>query len=172
MMLGGKRLEEIKYREAVGSMLRVTRLHRSVLEKRISELGLHRTQQMLLNYLMRADGASSQKEIAQNFNVTPAAIAMSLKKMEKNGLIERRSSDTDNRVNVITVSKKGKALLEETRMVFTQIDEAMFDGMTEEEYREMRRIFDRMTDNLLRIGAEDDSKFTFCKKENKDEKVD
>ncbi len=153
-------------------MLLVTRLHKSVLEKRISELGIHRTQHMLLNYLMRSDGASSQKEIAQNFNVTPAAIAMSLKKMERNGLIERRSSDADNRVNIITVSAKGMALLEETRMAFTRIDEAMFDGMTEEEYVEMRRIFDRMTENLLKIGAEDDSKFTLCKKENKDEKVD
>lgn len=163
-------MEETKYREAVGRMLRVTRLHKSVLEKRISELGLHRTQQMLLNYLMRTDGAPSQKEIAQKFNVTPAAIAMSLKKMEKNGLIERHSSDTDNRVNVITVSEKGKTLFEQTRMIFTQIDEAMFEGVTEEEYSEMKRIFDCMTDNLLKIGAEDDSKFTFCKGKKGEEK--
>ncbi len=168
-------MEELKYREAVGKMLRVTRLHKSVIEKRISELGLHRTQHMLLNYLMRSDGAPSQKQIAESFNVTPAAIAMSLKKMEKNGLIERRSSETDNRVNVITVSEKGKELLERTRMIFTQIDEAMFDGVTDEDYDEMKRIFGIMTDNLLNIGAVDEPKCGFCKqndKEKQNEKVD
>ena len=105
-------MEELRYKEAISTILRVMRLHRSVVEKRVGELGIHRTQYMLLNYLSNSEGAPSQKQIAQSFDVTPAAIATSLKKMEKNGLIERKSDEADNRVKVITVSEKGRELLE------------------------------------------------------------
>ncbi len=161
-------MEEFKYKEAISNMLRLMRLHRSVIEKRVGELGLHRTQYMLLNYLSRSEGAPSQKQIAESFDVTPAAVATSLKKMEKNGLIERKSSDTDNRVKVISVSEKGSELLEKTRMLFKQIDEAMFDGVTDAEHAEMKRIFGVMTDNLLNIGAVDEPKCGFCKKNDKE----
>lgn len=161
-------MEELKYKEAISGILRVMRLHRSVIEKRVGELGLHRTQHMLLNYLSHSDGAPSQKQIAERFDVTPAAIATSLKKMEKNGLIERKSSEADNRVKVITVSEKGRELLEKTRMIFKQIDDAMFDGVSESEHSEMKRIFAIMTDNLLNIGAVDEPKCGFCKKNDKE----
>lgn len=161
-------MEELKYKEAISGILRVMRLHRSVIEKRVGELGLHRTQHMLLNYLSNSDGAPSQKQIAERFDVTPAAIATSLKKMEKNGLIERKSSEADNRVKVITVSEKGRELLEKTRMIFKQIDDAMFDGVSESEHSEMKRIFAIMTDNLLNIGAVDEPKCGFCKKNDKE----
>ena len=160
-------MEELRYKEAISGILRVMRLHRSVVEKRVGELGIHRTQYMLLNYLSNSAGAPSQKQIAQSFDVTPSAIATSLKKMEKNGLIERKSDEADNRVKVITVSEKGRELLEKTRMLFNQINDAMFDGVTEAEYDEMKRIFTLMTDNLLNIGAVDEPKCGFCKKNDK-----
>lgn len=161
-------MEELRYKDAISSILRVMRLHRSVVEKRVGELGIHRTQYMLLNYLSNSEGAPSQKQIAQSFDVTPAAIATSLKKMEKNGLIERKSDEADNRIKVITVSEKGRELLEKTRMLFNQINDAMFDGVTEAEYAEMKRIFTLMTDNLLNIGAVDEPKCGFCKKNDKE----
>ena len=161
-------MEELRYKEAISTILRVMRLHRSVVEKRVGELGIHRTQYMLLNYLSNSEGAPSQKQIAQSFDVTPAAIATSLKKMEKNGLIERKSDEADNRVKVITVSEKGRELLEKTRMLFNQINDAMFDGVTEAEYAEMKRVFMLMTDNLLNIGAVDEPKCGFCKNDKKE----
>ena len=161
-------MEELRYKEAISAILKVMRLHRSVVEKRVGELGIHRTQYMLLNYISNSERAPSQKQIAQSFDVTPAAIATSLKKMEKNGLIERKSDEADNRIKVITVSEKGRELIEKTRELFSQTDEAMFNGVTEAEHAEIKRIFALMTDNLLNIGAVDEPKCGFCKKNDKE----
>ncbi len=148
-----------KSREVVGKMMRVNRLHRSVVDKRFAELDIHRTQHILLMYLLQNGGSPSQKQIAAHFNVTPAAIAMSMKKLEKNGLIERKQAMLDNRVNIVSISEKGKEIMEKSRRMFDEIDEAMFDGISEDEYEKLKSIFDRITDNLLRIGAEDEIPF-------------
>ncbi len=151
--------EHNKSREVVRKMMRVNLLHRSVVDKRFAELNIHRNQHLMLLYLLQNGGSPSQKEIASHFDVTPAAVAMSIKKMEKIGLVERKQALLDNRVNVVSISQKGREIMEKSRQMFDEIDEVMFDGITDDEYEKLKSIFDRITDNLIRIGAEDEIPF-------------
>ena len=157
-------MDQMKTRETIGKMMRVNRLHRSAVEKRFRELDIHRSQYMLLVHLFNLNGSPSQKEIAAHFNVTPAAIAMSLKKMEKNGFIERTPAIFDNRVNVIKVSEKGKAVMEASHNIFREIDLATIEGITEEENDFLQRIFTKLIDNLIKLGAEDEVCGKMCAK--------
>ncbi len=145
-----------KERMAMGRLMRVNRLHRSTIEKLFKELGVHRSQHMMLVYLESTEPTPSQKQIAEHFDVTAAAVAMSLKKMEKNGLIERSASFHDNRVNIINVSEKGKDVLKRTRALFNEMDNAAFDGMSDEEMDTLIEMLERVTQNLMKKGAVDD----------------
>jgi DNA-binding MarR family transcriptional regulator len=106
----------------------------------------------------------SQKELAAAFEVTPAAIAMSLKKLEAKGLIERVVAMEDNRVNLISISEEGKAVMERNRALFESTDAAMLEGVNDEEIAMVSAILDKFIDNLIRIGAEDEIP-AFCKAE-------
>ncbi len=154
-------MKENRPRETMGRLIRVNRLHRSVVEKKFKELGVHRTQHMLLIYIEKSDTPPSQKQIAQHFDVTPAAVAMSLKKMEKNGLIERTVSEYDSRVNVVKLSKKGINVLEQTRELFKTMDAAAIQGISDNDLETLGAALEKMTLNLMGLGAVDESP---CKK--------
>ena len=149
-------MDATEAKKLIGKMIRANRLHRSLAEKRNREADIHRNQQHILLYLSKSETPPSQKELAAVFEVTPAAIAMSLKKMEQKGLIERVPSPDDTRVNLITVSDKGKAIMESSRRFFEQTDLAMIEGLTREEFEVISGALDKFIDNLLRIGAQDE----------------
>ena len=156
-------MEAERAKKLISKMIRTNRLHRSLIEKCNKEADIHRSQQHILLYLSKCDTPPSQKEIAAVFEVTPAAIAMSLKKMEQKGLIERIVSEEDSRVNLIKVSEKGKQIMELSRRSFERTDIAMVEGVTDGEFEVFARVLDKFIDNLLKIGAEDDCP-PFCKK--------
>lgn len=151
-------------KKLIGKMIRANRLHRSLIEKRNKEADIHRSQQLMLMYLAKCETAPSQKEIAAVFEVTPAAIAMSLKKMEQKGLIERIVSAEDSRVNHIVISEKGKQIMDSNRLHFEQTDLAMIEGVTEEEIAVISKVLDKFIDNLYTMGAVDECHPAFCKK--------
>ena len=140
----------------VSKMIRVNRLHKSLIEKFAYESQLHRSQHQILIYLMNCKEPPSQKEIAAAFEVTPAAIAMSLKKLYAKGYINRVVADEDNRVNLITISDKGREIIEENKVKFDKTDAAMLEGVTDDDLKYMSGVLDKFIENLIRIGAEDD----------------
>ena len=155
-------MEMNKNKRFVGKMMKVNRLHRSVIENCSKEDQLHRTQHQILHFLMNCKEPPSQKEIAVAFEVTPAAIAMSLKKLEAKGLIERVVAMEDNRVNLISISEAGKAVMERNRALFESTDAAMLEGVSDAEIETVSAILDKFIENLIRIGAEDEIP-AFCK---------
>ena len=66
--------------------------------ERLSGTGLSTGQPKILEYLISHDGAI-QKDIAEACAVEPATATSLLSRMEKNGLVERRSKDGDLRVS-------------------------------------------------------------------------
>ena len=87
--------KEVKERslanEAIGLFLCTDRLHRKIVEKRLEELKLHRSQHMMLMHLSRFKRTVSQKELAGSLSITPAAAAVSVKKLIEGGYIENRA---------------------------------------------------------------------------------
>ncbi len=145
-----------KAKELVGKLMRVNRLHRSIIQSSTGDFQLQRSGHMMLLFILNSKTPPSQKQIAEAFKITPAAVAMSLKKMEGHGLIERTPDENDTRINLITVSKKGKDLLERTRQSFEAADKAMLNGIPDSELEKMSATLDKLIENLLGIGAKDD----------------
>ena len=142
-------------KQTIHRIMRVNRLHRSFVEKTMGDAGLHRSQHLMLIYLKNCKEAPSQKQIAANFDVTPAAVAMALNKLEEKGFIERFHVGDDKRTNYVRISEKGAEILAATKNTCDEADKAMFQGISVEEMEKMIALFERMKENLLSIGAED-----------------
>lgn len=152
-------------KRAIHKLLKVNRLQKSLAEKTMHTVGLHRSQHMLLIYLKNCATPPTQKEIAKDFDVTSAAVAMSLSKLEAKGLVERVVSETDKRYNYVKISEKGVQVLNSTREMFDSIDKGMFVDISESEIETITAICEKLVVNLLKIGAEEDK--TPCLKKNK-----
>ncbi len=145
-------------KDSVGRLMRVCRLHRSITEKSFCRLGIHRSQFLLLMYLRNADGLPSQAEIAAHFEISAAAVAISLKKLEKRGLITRVPDNSDSRVNHIVISDSGAELMRKNELLFDENDRAMFRDVSEEERIVFDRVLEKIAENLIVCGAQDTAK--------------
>ena len=77
------------YYLAVHSIIRVMRRHHACIERRVADLDIHHSQHRLLLHLARFESIPSQKEIAETMGISPAAVAATLKRLEREGYIAR-----------------------------------------------------------------------------------
>lgn len=126
------------------------RLHRSSVDARINALGfnLHRHQHMALMYLAFRGGVGSQKEIADKFGISAAAVANTLKSLEEGGYILRRCDRADTRRNTVEVTEKGMQVIERSRSEFQTVDEAMLANLSQTEIAEFSATLEKMIRNL------------------------
>lgn len=94
------------------------------------------------------------------YGVSGATIAVSLKKLEKGGYISRAADEKDSRLNHITVTEKGRQVVEDSLHLFRRMEQCMFAGFSENDMTILGQYFDRMYENLkqsqeLLAGKED-----------------
>ncbi len=127
---------------------RTDRLHNRIFEKKVvTALGLHRSQHMLLMCLSEDNGVS-QKALASKLKISPAAVAVTLNKLEKSGFIVRNESLNDGRQNSIVLTEKAKKVIAKTHAIFTEIDSVMVSGLTETELEIFAHCLKKMYANL------------------------
>ena len=122
-------------------------LHRYSSHLCCSGFGIHRGQPPILKYLF-VHGESSQKEISDFLGVSPASVATSIKRLQKNGLVEKKSDENDLRFNKIALTKKGREIYDESVKAFDERDKQMFRGFSEKELENFSDYIDRMIENL------------------------
>lgn len=120
-------------RHAIHTFMHTGRLHRSAIERAVADLGIHPTQHRMLCHIERCGGCISQKQLAEEFRISPAAVAVTLGKLEKAGYILRRVGTTDGRCKEIEVTEAGDALLRISRDSFAEVDLAMFAALSDGE---------------------------------------
>ena len=142
-----KKEAENAYLEVLMLCFSISKKHHRAIEKYSEEKGLQKGQHRLILTLSRM-GEACQRDLAQQVHLTPAAIAVNLKKLEKRGIIEKKISESDNRYNVIRLTDQGKKIVKESEEIFRHIDEISFKDFTEEEMKEMKQYLSRVEENL------------------------
>lgn len=128
-------------------MIFVGQLHRRTLERLVGETGLHRGQHRMLMTLAEHE-FGSQTELANRLEISAATVAVSLKKLEKEGYIRKTVKEDDSRVNFVQLTEKGKAIVENSREIFDHMDRQAVKGFSGEELDVLREYLWRMYDNL------------------------
>ena len=147
------------HHDAVGAMHRLELLRKIQSRVAIGPSGLHPGQPPMLHYILSHPGCT-QRQAADELDVTAASAAASLKRLEKAGLVERIADEKDARRNCLYVTKAGKEKLEEQKRIFDALDEKMFSGLSEDEIDAFRRTCEKMFDNL---ADESCRHLTICK---------
>ena len=142
-------MTDSKLFQAIDMMIRTNRMHKSLIDHRVRDIGIHRTQHRILMRLARCSNIPSQKELAEHLDITPAAVTGALKKIESDGYIERKLGH-DTRYNELQITDKGRELVKRSRDMFAEIDRSLFDGFTDEELDIYIRCLDKLQGNVRR----------------------
>ena len=146
--MGSKERERtLLIKDDIDALIHTMRLHHRVVERRIDGLGVHHSQHRMLMRLSCLGRSVSQRELADAIDVSPACVARMLKLLTSAGLVEK-AGGPDGRRNEISVSTAGKQLVEDSKAVFREIGEQMFDGLTEDELQTLGSLLERLNENL------------------------
>lgn len=141
-------------RQAIHLLIQTNLTHKRIIEKRTTITQLHRSQHRMLMHISQYDNIPSQKEIAEHFDISPAAVAVTLKKLEADGYIERtRGADGDTRQNTISITQKGRREINDTREFFDYVDNTMFCNFTDEEFSTFVTLLNKANHNLRTLDT-------------------
>ncbi len=134
------------------------RVHHAVCESRVKALGIHPAQHMLLMHLAEKSEISSQKELAEHMHISPAALAVSLGKLEAGGYIEKEISECDSRVKTLSITEKGRAMVLDSKRIFDGIDAETFKDIPNEALSAFVDVLQTMQANLTNMKEGEERK--------------
>lgn len=135
-----------------GKMVEIGMLKRLLMYRESQGKGLYFGQLPILETLRHND-CCTQKELADMLHVSPASVAVSAKRLEKNGLITRRTDENNARCNRLSVTEKGVMESERCRELFDMIDERALEDFSEKEMEMLDSFLSRI---IVNLGGESD----------------
>lgn len=137
------------------SYMKTIKLHRYILEMRLKNTGVYRSQHQILMILSEHTNVS-QKELAERLYVSTATIAVTVKKLEKGGYITRITDQNDNRMNKLCLTEKGSHMVKISKEYFFNVETQMFRDFSTEELTVMEQFMNRIYNNLSEIPVDND----------------
>lgn len=134
-------------REALHKMIAAMKWHRRMFDTMREKTGLGRSAHRAL-MILSDHGDLSQTALAERLEISTAAVAVLLKKMEAEGYLLRTANTNDSRTNSIKLTEQGQAIVVRSRKEFSAIDKAVFEGFSEAEMRSLIGYLDRVQSNM------------------------
>ena len=138
--------EKLKYEM---EFTRVIRMYYGRMQAQLAEVGIYRGQPPIMGLLYQHDGMS-QKEMASALNLSPATMTVTLKRMEKAGLVRREMDEHDQRILRVHLSEQGRQMWLKSADQIRAVTEELMEGFTPEEERQMREYLYRIARNMER----------------------
>ncbi|HEX40858.1 MAG TPA: MarR family transcriptional regulator [Phycisphaerales bacterium] len=150
---------ELRFRQPVNLLghkaLLSTYYTASVLRRRAGEFfrpfGLTDVQfnvMMLLAYQSGDEGGLSQAEIGEMMLVNPANITTLVDRMERAGLVTRRTAANDRRRNIIALTPRGRTLLGEVEPLYAQEVERIMAALKASEQQCLVAMLEKVRGNI------------------------
>lgn len=127
----------------------VSRLARKRFEQRARDFGMTRSQWQVLTHLAKCEG-SNQGHLAEILDVEPITLARLIDKLEKAGLIERRSDPNDRRARLLYLTPAAGPMRERALDSAARTRAEATEGFSEEELTTLIALLDRVKNNLMR----------------------
>lgn len=112
------------------------------------------SQVMVISYLdEHQDKKVTQKDISEALHIKhPTTIGL-LKRLEEKGMIKNVTDPDNRRCRNVTLSEKGLEFVDKRRERRKNTDYYLVNGMTEEEIESLRKLLDKVIDNMGSINT-------------------
>ncbi len=129
-------------------LYRAFHAQRNILRPYMRALGLGAGQPKLVAYLAE-HGPCRQRDLADYFEVDPAAISRMVDSLEKGGFIAVSADESNRRRNLLTVTDRGREAARAWMAKRAQVEEIMLRGFSPEERRAFSAYLTRARQNYV-----------------------
>ena len=123
------------------------RLVRAYADKQAARYGITRAQWAVLAKVERTEGLK-QTELAEQMEMQPITLTRLIDKLCDNGWIERRSDDTDRRVNRLYLRKAARPLLGKLSGLRSELTATALDGISQSDAQRLLTQLETIKENV------------------------
>lgn len=131
-------------------LMKVSHRYFAMIFAQAAKLGLHPGQLPVLKILHDKDGIS-QTEIAEKLCNRPSSVTVSLKRMEKMGLVRRETDEKDQRVMRVYLTQKARDMIKIIPGTLEKNEKILLEGLNDTEICLLRRMLCQMLDNVRNL---------------------
>lgn len=118
------------------------------LEPTLANHGITSSTFQLLSAIQAGGDGQTQRQIADRLGIAPASLSEALTSAEKAGLVERTVSASDKRARVLSLTKRGRQVLEAAVAALGEIERRAAQDLSRLEQDGLERTLQRMIANL------------------------
>lgn len=126
----------------------ISRKSKNYFNQVVSEEGLFAGQHHIIMMLERV-GCATVSQIAEEMRTTSATASVSIKRLEKAGFVEKRSSESDARITKIYLTDKALAVTQRIKAKMDEAEESLTQGLTQEEKYLLSDLLDKVVNNII-----------------------
>ena len=126
----------------------ISRKSKNYFNQVVSEEGLFAGQHHIIMMLERV-GCATVSQIAEEMRTTSATASVSIKRLEKAGFVEKRSSESDARITKIYLTDKALAVTQRIKAKMDETEESLTQGLTQEEKYLLSDLLDKVVNNII-----------------------
>ena len=116
--------------------------------RRLSSTGKFVSSHGFILYLLSTEGQLSKKEIAKKINRDKSTTTVLIRRLLDDGLVEEKTDEKDNRIKLISLTKKGKELKQMTKEISTSLLDVCYEGFSDFEKEQLLSLLLKMNDNV------------------------
>jgi DNA-binding MarR family transcriptional regulator len=143
--------------DAVRELIRTLGLLERVMQPYFARYGISGSQWGVLRTLQRAEAEGlvglRQTDLSQRLLIRPPSVTGALDRLERAGLVERGGSATDLRAKQVTLSGKGRQLVERVLSGHQAQIEAVMGGLKKNEQTDLQRLLSQLRKHLEQFLA-------------------
>lgn len=129
------------------------RLRRIVIDEIFKPLKVTRSQAWALAYLSRRDGLT-QSDLADDMDLGKVTLSGLIDRLEDVGMVERRPDPSDRRIKRIFITKEGRRVIKEMRVITLENNRQMLEDISLEEVVQTVEVLKKLNRNLKLMKSE------------------
>jgi len=144
----------------IGRLQSTARLSRTALASRLLQHGFYAGQDQVMIALNENDG-QTPGNLALRLGVRPPTITKTINRLQTQGFLERRASDTDSRQAHIYLTELGRQAIKSIEKSVRKTEKQAMKGLDKKEQKQLGKLLQRIEANLsngeIIVDEEDDA---------------
>lgn len=131
----------------VHALFRLSRKNRAMVGEALRPLGLFPGQELLLLQLNN-DDCRSQADLVDALGIDHSTVTKMLQRLERSGVVERRQSEDDRRVVLVSLTEQGRAGRRAVEAVWQALEDSTVGPLTERERTQLLTLLRKVEQGL------------------------
>lgn len=115
--------------------------------KELEKIGMRASYRHVLKPLMEGDGLT-QLDLVKITKLKAPTISITLRNMEREGIVRREKNDNDRRETHVYITDKGRDMHAKVLEAFDKAEKLMLSGISEKELDAVGKLMEKMIGNL------------------------